>query len=158
MLGFGLLVVLNRNPVASALALVVSFLGLAALFILLDAHFLGVIQILVYAGAVMVLFLFIIMLLDLKAEERRRLNVTAVIGGGAGRRDAGGGAFPCAGKVSGGRGSFAPALAETGGGYDDVKVLGRLLFSDYAFHLQLIGVLLLTATVGVIVLSKSEAR
>src|SRR5437016_14640501 len=81
MLMFGLLVVVNRNPIASALSLVVCFLGLAALFISLDAYFIGTIQILVYAGAVMVLFLFIIMLLDLGAEQRRKLNTLAVVGG-----------------------------------------------------------------------------
>src|SRR5258708_345557 len=81
MLGFACAVVFNRNPVASALSLVVSFGGLAALFFMLDAYFIGTIQILVYAGAVMVLFLFIIMLLDLKAERRRKLNAGAVIGG-----------------------------------------------------------------------------
>ena len=74
MLVFGAAVVINRNPVASALSLVVSFLGLAALFMSLDAFFIGIIQVLVYAGAVMVLFLFIIMLLDLRAEERRKIN------------------------------------------------------------------------------------
>ena len=74
MLVFGAAVVINRNPVASALSLVVSFLGLAALFMSLDAYFLGIIQVLVYAGAVMVLFLFIIMLLNIRAEERRRIN------------------------------------------------------------------------------------
>src|SRR6478672_4007292 len=83
MLVFAVSVVLNRNPVASALSLVVSFLGLATLFVSLDAFFIGIIQVLVYAGAVMVLFLFIIMLLDLRAEERRRLNLVAFIGGGA---------------------------------------------------------------------------
>src|SRR5213082_2419508 len=82
MLVFGAAVIINRNPVASALSLVVSFLGLAALFVSLDAYFIGVIQVLVYAGAVMVLFLFIIMLLDLKAEQRRRMNVVATLGGG----------------------------------------------------------------------------
>src|SRR3977135_25110 len=74
MLAFGVAVVVKRNPVASALSLVVSFLGLAALFMSLDAFFIGIIQVLVYAGAVMVLFLFIIMLLDLRAEERRKMN------------------------------------------------------------------------------------
>src|SRR5437868_12151022 len=78
---FGAAVVINRNPVASALSLVVSFLGLAALFMLLDAFFIGVIQVLVYAGAVMVLFLFIIMLLDLRAEQVRRINWPAAAGG-----------------------------------------------------------------------------
>ena len=81
MIGFGVAVVVNRSPVASALSLVVSFLGLAALFVMLDAYFIGVIQILVYAGAVMVLFLFIIMLLDLRAEQRRKINVVAFSGG-----------------------------------------------------------------------------
>src|SRR3954467_6545636 len=83
MLVFGAAVVINRNPVASALSLVVSFLGLSALFVSLNAYFIGVIQVLVYAGAVMVLFLFIIMLLDLRAEEVRRLNWGAVAGGAA---------------------------------------------------------------------------
>ena len=81
MLGFAASVVINRNPVSSALSLVVSFVGLAALFIMLNAYFIGIIQILVYAGAVMVLFLFIIMLLDLKAEKRRELNLVAFGGG-----------------------------------------------------------------------------
>src|SRR5258705_12143876 len=78
---FGGAVVLNRNPVASALSLVVSFLGLSALFMSLDAFFVGIIQVLVYAGAVMVLFLLIIMLLDIRAEERRRINALAAAGG-----------------------------------------------------------------------------
>src|SRR5207247_2156317 len=81
MLVFGALVVINRNPIASALSLVICFLGLSALFMSLDAFFIGIIQVLVYAGAVMVLFLFIIMLLDLRAEERRKMNWVAFVGG-----------------------------------------------------------------------------
>src|SRR5437016_5434769 len=81
MLVFGVVVVVNRNPVASALSLVVSFLGLAALFMSLDAYFIGIIQVLVYAGAIMVLFLFIIMLLDLRAEKLRKINWIASAGG-----------------------------------------------------------------------------
>src|SRR6266849_634687 len=81
MLVFGVAVVINRNPVASALSLVVSFLALAALFMSLDAYFIGIIQVLVYAGAIMVLFLFIIMLLDLRAEELRKINWVASAGG-----------------------------------------------------------------------------
>ena len=84
---FGAAVVLNRNPVASALSLVVSFLGLSALFMSLDAFFVGIIQVLVYAGAVMVLFLFIIMLLDIRAEERRRINLARRRGRHWGGRD-----------------------------------------------------------------------
>src|SRR5688572_19672098 len=78
---FGIGVVVCRNPVASALSLVMSFVGLAALFLGLDAYFIAVIQILVYAGAVMVLFLFIIMLLDIKAEALKKVNAPAVVGG-----------------------------------------------------------------------------
>ncbi len=81
MLGFGAAVIFLKSPVSSALSLVVSFLGLAALFLLLDAFFIGIIQVLVYAGAVMVLFLFIIMLLDLKTERARKFNIPALIGG-----------------------------------------------------------------------------
>ena len=66
MLAFGAGVVFLRNPVSNALSLVMSFVFLSGLFITLDAFFIGVVQVLVYAGAVMVLFLFIIMLLDLR--------------------------------------------------------------------------------------------
>src|SRR5437868_8921592 len=81
MLVFGAAVVINRNPIASALSLVVCFMGLSALFMSLDAFFIGIIQVLVYAGAVMVLFLFIIMLLDLRAEVRRKINLVTFVGG-----------------------------------------------------------------------------
>src|SRR3954466_2998997 len=81
MLVFAGAVVVNRNPVASALSLVVSFLGLAALFVMLGAFFIGIIQVLVYAGAVMALVMFIIMLLDLRAENLRRINWIAPLGG-----------------------------------------------------------------------------
>lgn len=153
---FGAAVVLNRNPVASALSLVVSFIGLAGLFIMLDAYFLGVIQVLVYTGAVMVLFLFIIMLLDLKAEERRKLNVPAVIGGGIVAL-----CFVAALlhvlDLLPGTDAVKPALElAEGQSYEDVRLLGTMLFTKYAFHVQVIGLLLLGATVGVVALSKKE--
>src|ERR1051326_7693840 len=83
MLVFGAAVILNRNPIASALRLVICFMVLTAFFMSLDAFFIGIIQVLVYAGAVMVLFLFIIMLLDLRAEQLRKINYVAVAGGAA---------------------------------------------------------------------------
>src|SRR5437667_5096314 len=73
----GLLVIANpfsRNPVTSAMFLVLAIASLAGLFVLLHAFFLAAVQVLIYAGAVMVLFLFVIMLLDLKAEERRKVK------------------------------------------------------------------------------------
>jgi NADH-quinone oxidoreductase subunit J len=155
MLVFGAAVVINRNPVASALSLVVSFLGLAALFVSLDAYFIGVIQVLVYAGAVMVLFLFIIMLLDLRVEKLRRINWFASAGGLAvalaffvqisyvvGHLKAAAQPFPHLPKSTG----------------DDVHNIGFLLFTSYNLPFQIIGVLVLVATVGVIVLSRRETR
>jgi NADH-quinone oxidoreductase subunit J len=154
MLGFGCAVVVNRNPVASALSLVLSFVGLAALFIMLDAYFLGVIQVLVYAGAVMVLFLFIIMLLDLKVEERRKINTGAVIGGvivAAAfvlQLDAVIEELPFANRAF-------PVLHDP---LQDVQNVGALLFSAYNLPFQVVGVLLLVATIGVVVLSKRELK
>src|SRR5512137_815177 len=81
---FGFLVVANpfsRNPVTSAMFLVLTIASLAGLFVLLHAFFLAAVQVLVYAGAVMVLFLFVIMLLDLKAETRRRIRSFALLAG-----------------------------------------------------------------------------
>src|SRR3954469_8197229 len=77
-LGCGALVVANpfsRNPVTSAMFLVLTIASMAGLYLLLHAFFLAAVQVLVYAGAVMVLFLFVIMLLDLKEEERRRIKI-----------------------------------------------------------------------------------
>lgn len=158
MLAFGVLVVLNRNPVASALSLVVSFVGLAGLFILLEAHFLGIIQVLVYAGAVMVLFLFIIMLLDVKAEARRRLKVPALAGGMGIAAVMTGVLLHVVGRLPGGREAMPEAAGLEAAGYSEVRALGLLIFERYSFHLQVMGLLLLTATVGVIVLSRKEAR
>src|SRR5580658_8002672 len=76
----GVLVIANpftRNPVTSAMFLVLTIVSMAGLFVLLHAFFLAAVQILVYAGAVMVLFLFVIMLLDLKEEERRKIKGAA---------------------------------------------------------------------------------
>jgi NADH-quinone oxidoreductase subunit J len=155
MLIFGVAVVINRNPVASALSLVVSFLGLAALFMSLDAYFVGIIQVLVYAGAVMVLFLFIIMLLNLPAEERRRINWLAAAGG------VGVAVFLLVeilfvvGQFQVARQTFPPLASRT---TDDVWNIGALLFSNYNLPFQIIGVLVLVATIGVVLLSKREPR
>src|ERR1051325_11090746 len=80
-LACGLMVLFARNPVTSAMFLVLTIASLAGLFVLLHAFFLAAVQILVYAGAVMVLFLFVIMLLDLKAEERRHIKKLWSFGG-----------------------------------------------------------------------------
>jgi NADH-quinone oxidoreductase subunit J len=180
MLGFALAVVLLKNPVSSALALVMSFVGLAALYISLNAYFVGTLQILVYAGAVMVLFLFIIMLLDIKADEKRKLNKVAFIGGavlvfclaaqiasllgdfrfGKTRLDAVAIDYKAATAARGAAKLNVATIerdlaAET---LPDAKLIGEALFSRYHLHLQIIGVLLLVATVGVVVLSRREDK
>jgi NADH-quinone oxidoreductase subunit J len=155
MLVFGAAVVLNRNPVASALSLVVSFLGLAALFMTLDAYFIGIIQVLVYAGAVMVLFLFIIMLLDLRVEKIRRINWLAFSGGIAVALALVVQIFYVVGNFRFARQPFPPLAKST---IDDVHNIGSLLFQNYNLPFQIIGVLVLVATIGVIVLSKRDLR
>ncbi len=155
MLTFGVAVVINRNPIASALSLVVSFFGLAALFLSLDAYFLAVIQVLVYAGAVMVLFLFIIMLFDLRAEKLRKLNLVVEAGGTAVSLALFAQICFVVSRLSIAQQTFPPL---TDGKIDDVRGVGLLLFNHYNLPFQIIGVLVLVATIGVIVLSKRELR
>jgi NADH-quinone oxidoreductase subunit J len=154
LLVFGAAVVLNRNPIASALSLVVCFAALAALFMSLDAFFIGIIQVLVYAGAVMVLFLFIIMLLDLRTEERRKINAVATIGGAAVAVAFFVQMYLVVGQLRIASQPFAALPPNT----DDVRNVGALLFSNFNLPFQIIGVLVLVATIGVIVLSKRELR
>ena len=153
-LGFGFLVVANpfsRNPVTSAMFLVLTIVSLAGLFVLLHAFFLGAVQILVYAGAVMVLFLFVIMLLDLREEERRRMRLLGLGGGGAA-------AVALAFLL---RAAFhqSPAGVATGPPVEgSTEALGRLLFTQYLLPFEILSVLLLVAMVGVVLLSKKELK
>lgn len=178
MLGFGLNVVLSLNPVTSALSLAVCFVGLAALFISLDAYFIGVIQVLVYTGAVMVLFLFIIMLLDIRAETEKKTNLAAVVGGillavmmmmqvGSVLRTFDAGKVSIAEKaLSLQQGAQREDIAGIktiredlkAGTLPDAKLMGLTLFDRYGFHLQAMALLLTVGTVGVVVLSKRERQ
>jgi NADH-quinone oxidoreductase subunit J len=155
MLVFGALVIINRNPIASALSLVVCFLGLAALFMSLDAFFIGIIQVLVYAGAVMVLFLFIIMLLDLRVEERRKMNWVAFVGGFLVAFSLLVQILAVIGSTRIAKRTFPPLASQQA---DDVRNIGLLLFGNYNLPFQVIAVVILVATIGVIVLSKRQLR
>jgi len=155
MILFGLGVVLLRNPVSCAMCLVMCFISLAALFVTLDATFIGIIQVLVYAGAVMVLFLFIIMLLDLRAEKSRRLNFGATLGGTLVVTSF----LAILVRVINADPALSkdlPALPASHA--SDVKLLGFTLFHSYALPFEVVGVLLLSATVGVVVLSRKSLR
>ncbi len=150
----GLSVIVNRSPIASALSLVISIGCMAGLYLLLNAFFLAAIQIIVYAGAVMVLFLFIIMLLDLKAEEKRTVRLVSLLSGmllsglfllavvRVGR----------ASVIKEGFTGVGPAII------NDVALIGRELFTRYLLPFEVTSVLLLVATVGVVLLSKKEMK
>ncbi|MEO6848226.1 MAG: NADH-quinone oxidoreductase subunit J [Chthoniobacterales bacterium] len=155
MLAFGAGVVVCRNPVSSAMCLVMSFIALAALFVTLNAYFIGVIQVLVYAGAVMVLFLFIIMLLDLRTEVRRAWNLTALVGGAAV-------VFGFVGlllRVLKSSPLYHVGKAEIWNTHlDDVREIGFTLFSKFNLPFQVVGILLLVSTIGVVILSRKELK
>jgi NADH-quinone oxidoreductase subunit J len=151
---FGFLVVANpfsSNPVTSAMFLVLTMGSLAALFALLSAFFLAAVQVLVYAGAVMVLFLFVIMLLDLKAEERRRVRKFGVFAGLVAV-----GAFVVILLRSL---LYSPLEAQSSPTLKgDAAELGALLFRQYLLPFEIVSVLLLVAMVGVVLLSKKDLK
>ena len=154
----GIGVVVNRNPVTSAFSMIVSFLGLAALFIQLNAYLVGVLQVLVYAGAIMGLFLFIIMLLDIPKAENKRfpvftLGASVVVVGSFVTL-----VITVITKSGVGAAKLPATEAQKGPGNSDVHQIGELLFSTYWFPVQIVAVLLLVSTVGVVVLSKRELK
>lgn len=148
-----ILVIASRKPVNSALALLVMFFHVAGLFVLLDAEFIAAVQIIVYAGAILVLYLFVLMLLNLKTEERflhRRYAFWiffALLAAGQ--------AFflllrsPFAGKP----GDVTPEkVTQFGHAY----TIGIVLFNDYFLPFEIVGVFLLGAIIGAIVLAKDR--
>jgi NADH-quinone oxidoreductase subunit J len=146
-------VVLQRNPVRSAMSLVATLFLLAVVFLFLDAHLVALLQIIVYAGAIMVLFLFVIMLLNLAAEPR----------------DAGRFGLELAGALAG---SFlalemielarreAPTApngwGQTAAGFGTTEALGEQLFTRFLLPFEITSVLLLVAIVGAVVLAKRQ--
>ncbi|HEY8713695.1 MAG TPA: NADH-quinone oxidoreductase subunit J [Thermoanaerobaculia bacterium] len=144
---FALVVVLHRNAVVGALSLVASFFALAVMYVLLDAPFLAALQIIVYAGAIMVLFLFVIMLLNLsQMSETPSRPIQQFLG------------FT-------GTAAFAIALVyylakfavfqtlPPGPFLSDARSIGIALFQSYIFPFEMVSILLLAAIVGALVLS-----
>jgi len=151
---FGFLVVLNpfsSNPVTSAMFLVLTIASLAGLFVLLHAFFLAAVQVLVYAGAVMVLFLFVIMLLDLPSEERRGIKKAGIVLGLISV-----GAIIAVTLQSLLHSPLNPEPAPVLEG--STIALGKLLFTQYLLPFEIISVLLLVAMVGAILLSKKDLK
>lgn len=158
------LMVVARNPVNGAMFMIVSFVGMAALFVLLEAFFLAILQILVYAGAIMVLFLFIIMLLDMDEVEKIKPRTVTTFASGISL------ALIVVGIISllGSDGMSGQAFASLAAAPDfpsaaapmelslSTKSYGFGLFTKYMLPFQLTGLLLLVAMIGVIVISKKR--
>jgi NADH-quinone oxidoreductase subunit J len=145
-----LTVVVHRNPVHSAVALVATLCLLALFFFALDAQLVAILQVIVYAGAIVVLFLFVIMLLNLQAQARMTggalLVAAAALGGGAL-------AILVVGALR-----RAPALAgaDVAPGFGETTALARELFTVYLLPFELTSVLLLVAIVGAVALAKKD--
>jgi NADH-quinone oxidoreductase subunit J len=151
-----ILVIAQRNPVASALFLILALVTQAFLYILLRATFLAIIQIIVYAGAIMVLFLFVIMLLNLRKDEfgrekKRAQRFFAILFGVLLLIEIG-----VAVKLS------ITGLPQTPVGlspeFGNAYSIGKALFTDYLFPFEVTSVLLLVAMVGAIVLTKKTTN
>jgi NADH-quinone oxidoreductase subunit J len=142
----------TRSPVTSAMFLVLTIVSMAGLFVLLHAFFLAAVQVLVYAGAVMVLFLFVIMLLDLKEEERRRIKGSMAVLGLAAV------ALIAMVMIRTIRQSLlgfnlGRSLAE-----GSTAALGRTLFTRFALPFEIISLVLLVAMIGTVLLSRRDLK
>lgn len=151
-------VVLRSNPVHAALSLVLTLFGVAVHFVALEAHFLAAVQVIVYAGAIVVLFLFVIMLLgvdkseDLSIEPFPIQRPVAVVIGAA-----------VAGLVIAAVVRARDTIAETdtplaADGDSNVQLLARNLFSDHVFAFEFTSILLIVAVAGTVVLTRKDKR
>jgi NADH-quinone oxidoreductase subunit J len=151
-IGSALMVVFSKNPVHSVLFLISTFFAISGHYLLMNAQFLGIVNIIVYAGAIMVLFLFVVMLMNLnrQTEPQRNLWVTlaGVVAGGCllliivlAARD-----------VSAG----SKAMELSGGNIGLIKELGKTLFNDYVIPFEISSVLFLSAMVGAVILGKKD--
>ncbi|MCJ7664350.1 MAG: NADH-quinone oxidoreductase subunit J [Desulfobacterales bacterium] len=151
------MVITRRNPIHSAMFLVLNFLCIAVLYLLLNYQFIAIIQVMIYAGAIMMLVIFVIMLLSVEEEERKRkitvpfaqmLGVVLVfilfaqlIVGVAVR------------VLPGEQGEFSPErIAQLG----DIKTIAGLLFTKYLFPFEVASIILLVGIIGAVILSKKE--
>ena len=148
-----LLVVFSKNPVYSVLYLIITFFAIAGHYVLLNAQFLAAVHVIVYAGAIMVLFLYVIMLLNLNTETEPHKSTALKFA-----------ATICAGLlmivlVGSLRGSELLAQRPaTDYSIGLVKNLGKVLFTDFLLPFEIASVLLLAAMVGAVMLGKSEKR
>ena len=150
---FALMVVFTRNPINSVLYLVLTFFCIAAHYLVLNAQFLAVVHIAVYAGAIMVLFLFVIMLMNLNQDsEPQKTMVSKLIAGIIG-------GLLLVVLVGALKGTEQIHLSQSGHSEIGlVKNLGRVLFREYLFPFEIVSILLLSALVGAIMIGKKEIK
>jgi len=152
-----ILVIVQRNPVASAIFLIINFFCLAGVYLMLNAQFIAIIQILVYAGAIMVLFLFVIMLLNLEREKKviAKHKLSKFFGVVLGVVLLGqiGMIFHSV-LLEGSKGNFPPEKVAALG---NTEVVAKLLFTEFLLPFEITSVLLLVAIIGAVVLAKRQA-
>jgi NADH-quinone oxidoreductase subunit J len=155
-----LLVVLGRNPMHSVLLLIVSFAALAGLYIGLEAPFAAVVQIIIYAGAIMVLFLFVVMLLNAHREDEAHVRLAH------GPLRAGAAlavllvaelAWALARSARGGNELLASGPGARPAALQSVRALGNVLYSEYSLAFEVTSILIIVAMVGAVVLAKRES-
>ena len=152
-LGSAIMVVASKSPVHSILFLILTFFAISGHYILLNAQFLAIVNIIVYAGAIMVLFLFVVMLMNLNAEsEPPQKNKYLLYGGTIA------GASLLLVLVAALKQSAIGGMIETNNGSTGlIENLGKLLFTDYVFPFEISSVLFLSAMIGAVIISKREA-
>ena len=147
----------QRNPMHSVMLLITSFGALAGLYVILDAPFTAVTQIIIYAGAIMVLFLFVVMLLNVPREEPAPASLAGMLGQGgikfAALLSLVMGAELLYAVLSIGQSSFSPGHA---GSVSSVANIGQALFTKHAFAFEVTSILILVAMVGAVVLAQKE--
>ena len=154
-IGLALAVILNKSPIGSAGSLIGMMLGLAGIFVLLHAHFIAILQVLVYAGAIMVLFMFVIMLLNLKTEDtvewksRSRNTLWTVLTVVLALTSL------CKFALVGSEVEFNSPQAISNE-FGTTAAVGKLLFTDYVLPFEVASILLLVAMIGAVVLAKTK--
>jgi NADH-quinone oxidoreductase subunit J len=149
-----LLVIAQRNPIYSVLLLIASFGALSGLYVLLDAPFIALIQIIIYAGAIMVLFLFVVMLLNAGHEETEHDEQVHPLFQSGPMRSGGYLAVALLLELVWALVGHAESGQFAGGAVTSVATIGRALFTTYAFPFEVTSILILVAMVGAVVLAR----
>lgn len=149
-----IMVVASKNPVYSILSLIVTFFAISGHYVLLNAQFLAIVNIIVYAGAIMVLFLFVVMLMNLNADSEPPQKNKYILYGGT---IAGASLLLVLVAALKQTVTTAQMVETNSGNVGLIENLGKILFTDYVFPFEISSVLFLSAMIGAVVISKKEA-